>query len=408
MLSSKPREFIAALTVEQRLVGRIINADWSVGAKRTWPPRWFENVDWPTIPRLAWQYKVRPMTAAALREAGWPGVPADVRSTLEKAERNCSTKAMQQISLLRTIIAAAKAQALRVVVMKGIALSAHLYGDPFIRESFDIDLLVHPDDIQRLDGILLATGGRFLTEGAPLSPRQDAILSSFHHDKKFVHAASGLMVERHYRLDRNPYLIVTDFDELWKGRRQVQVADYTVAILGDADLAHYLGIHATRHAWERWKWIADLAVLYRGAGQEGLLRLRKRAETLRCRHLFNSWVLLVTATTAAILPAAITANAAGDGKARRLAASALRISSIAHTPQSLTGARYRLSAFAYHLSLGAGFKYKMFELRTAFHRDEDWYAWRFPDRLIPLYYLLRPLSFIYRRVFSFIPQMRKS
>jgi hypothetical protein len=389
----------AKLTAEQRLIGKILAADWSVGAAREWPRAWFQTIDWNKLPSLAWQHKIRPMTAAALREAGWPGVPAGVRKVLESDERECVTKAMQQVALLRDITAAANAQNLRVIVLKGVALSAHLYGDPFIREAFDLDILVHPDDVGRLDDLLIALGCKMAAQPGLLTPRQSAILERFHHDEKLVHEESGLTVDRHNKLDENPYLIVTNFDELWDGRSRVRIADYSVAILGNADLAHYLGIHAALHAWERWKWLADLHVLYRG---EGLLRLREHAVKAGNAHLFNSWILLLSAITGAHFPPAIANEAARDGRARRLASRALAISSVAHTPDTIVGHRHFLRSTAYRFTLKREFKFILFALIRLSHSDQDWHAWRLSDRLIPLYFFLRPFLYAKRRLASVV------
>jgi hypothetical protein len=390
------------LTAEQRLIGNIMSADWSAGAVRTWPQAWFRNIDWAKIPGLSWQYKVRSMTAAAIREAGWPYVPADVRRALEEAERFCVSKSLRQVSFLKDIIAAAKAENLRIIVMKGIALSAHLYADPVIREAFDLDLLVHPDDRKRMDDVLLALGCTPTSNFAPLTPRQEAILKRFHYDRKFFHEASGTVLERHDALDRNPHLIATDFDDLWDRRAQARIGDYSAEILGDIDLAHYLGIHAARHAWERWKWIADLCVLYRRATEERLLQIRDEAEKSGFLTPFNSWILLVVATTGTTLPPAVTQGALHDRGARRLAARILRSTSIAQTIYTIRSHHYALPTYLSRVLLKHNFRYVAFEIVTLFHRDEDWYAWRFPDPLIPLYYLLRPFSYIYRRLWSFV------
>ncbi len=393
---------LAPLTAEQRLIGRVMSADWSAGAVRIWPRAWFQAIDWNAISRLAWQYKLRPMTAEALREAGWPCVPAAVRASLEKAERECVTKSLRQISLLREIVAAAHARKLRVIVMKGVALSAHLYGDPFIREAYDLDLLVHPDEVCRLDDILFAAGCKPCLQVAPLTPRQEAILERFHYDRKFVHAGSGVIVERHRALDGNPYLIATDFDELWKNRTGVQISDYSVAIMGNADLTLYLGVHAARHAWERWKWIADLAVLFRRARAEELLRLREAARRAGILPLFDSWIVLVGATTGRALPPEIARAAALDRKARRFTLRALQAASIAHTPQTITNRRYKARTLLSRFFLKRGFRYLAFEFVARYHREKDWYDWRLPDRLIPLYYLFRPMLYVYRRLTSFV------
>lgn len=392
----------ADLNAEQKLVGRILGADWSAGATRIWPVEWLQSIRWTTVPQLAWQYKIRPMVAAALREAGWPGVPAPVRALLEAAERDCVLKGMRQVSLLRDIAVAASARDLRFMVMKGVALSAHLYGDPLIREAFDLDLLVHPDDRDQLDDILTGLGFRPALDRAPLTARQEAILARFHHDLKFFHPASGVVVERHHALSSNVHLIASDFDGLWARRDNARVADFTTPILGEADLAHYLAVHAARHVWERWKWIADLAALYSRAGDAGLRRLRNDIGWAGLPSVFHSSLLLVTVVTGLDLPTPLVRDALRDRKARQLAGLAMRMTSTPHTLASITSFGAMFVSIKYKLRLKSHPAYWAFELAALFHHEEDWYRLRLPDRLIPLYYLAWPFLFVERRVSSIL------
>ena len=63
------------LTPELRLIGRILSAGWTSGARRQWTAEIFQQIDWPAFAALVWQHKLRPMAVSALQEAGWPGVP---------------------------------------------------------------------------------------------------------------------------------------------------------------------------------------------------------------------------------------------------------------------------------------------------------------------------------------------
>jgi hypothetical protein len=384
------------LDAEQRLIGAILAADWRSTGKRAWPDALFVGIDWTKLAGLAWQHKIRPMAAAALREAGWPGVPAAVRAELEAWERDAVAQGIRQVALLRTIVAMAEAADLRMIVLKGVALSSHLYADPFIREAYDLDLLVHPQEVDRLDAILVALG--CASETPPmLGPRQTAALRRFHHDRKFVHAASGTIIELHDALDRNPHLIETDFDRLWAARQEVAVADYTVAMLGPVDLPHYLGTHAARHAWERWKWIADLAVLYTRGTRAQWDVLRAEAARRGIVALFDSWVLIVAATTDSPLPDTIVSVAGENPRAGALARGALRFSAAPRPPGALSQSAH-LRSSRYRLGLRREPAYWRFELAGLFHRDADWYRLPLPDRLIALRYLISPILYLGRRL----------
>ena len=391
----------AALTAEQRLIGAILGADWSAQAKRRWDDAQFRGIDWTKLPMLAWQHKARPMVAAALREAGWP-VPAEVRATLEADERACSLKSMQQLKLLTAITAAVGERNIRAMALKGAALSLRLYGDPFIREAYDLDLLVHPADRARFEDLLRGLGCVPARDRPALSPRQQHILDRFHHETRFIHPGNDVVVESHHALTWNQHLIRTDFEALWARRSHVTVGTHTLATLGDDDLTYYVGMHGACHGWERWKWIADLAKLLASREPTELPTLRERIAAEGNHHLFDSWLILIAAVTGARPP--LFEQAVRNKTARRLAERALQLSSLPHTPQTVVGPAYYRRLMAYKLGLKRSPKYLANELLAMLHRDEDWHAMRLPDRLIWLYYLARPYLYLRRRL---VPLVRR-
>jgi Uncharacterised nucleotidyltransferase len=387
---------LIALTPEQRLIGKVLSADWTAGVRREWDPALFCDLDCRKLFNLSWQHKVRPMVATALREARWPGVPADVQAAMQLAEKKCSQKSLLQLSLLTRLISAAEERGIRVIALKGVALSLYLYGDPFIREAFDLDFLVHAKDTQRFEDLLMAHGCEQMLHDPPLTPRQTAFLQRFHHDKKFTHAESGLVIESHFELVRNRYLIGTDFDALWEARTMVPLGNVRVAIPGEDDLLYYLGIHAARHDWERWKWIADLVKLYRGTSAEEMSRQRERAVRDGNQDLFDSWILIVSAVTgAAFLPEQL-GNAAGNARAVALMKNALRFSSREYTPGKFLESSSSFGRSVQRLKMKRSPRYLGYELLSLFHRDDDWYALNLPDHLMWAYYLFRPISIVQR------------
>lgn len=383
---------LAWRTPSQRLLAHVLAADWSPAAVRTWPAAELAGVDWAEFAELAVRHKVRPMAAVVLREAGHPPLPAALTRAFNEAEADWVGRSMRQCLLLAEIQRAAARHGLRVIVLKGVALSARLYGDPFIREAFDVDLLVHPHDAAAAARVLTSLGFSSLDGGPRLTDRQEAILARYHHDRRFAHAASGVVVELHHALDRNHGLIATNFDRLWAGRAVVTFAGGDVAVLGTDDLVRYLCIHASRHAWERLKWLGDLAALYQRMTAGELQALMDLAAQSGAGHVFASSLLLVARLTPAALPPPVLAAAAADAKARRLAdmATRLALTKLDHL--------WIVRWTAYRLFIARDFAALAFEAAALFHREEDWRRWRLPDALIPLYYLMRPVTYIGRRL----------
>lgn len=337
------------------------------------------------------------MVAAALREAEWPAVPAETRARFEADESTGVQGSLRQLSLLRRMIELANDRQLRIVVLKGVALSMRLYGNPLVREAYDLDLLVHHDDLGKLVEILGRLGFQRAI-GGPLTPRQEALLTKYSQGQKFRHDASGVVVDCHRVLDRNPHLISADFDGIWQRRGTVQLGDFSAAILGDRDLVPYLAVHAARHAWERWKWVGDLSALFRSMPDSEALVLCADAERTGLLSLLHCAVLLVRTIAGTATPAALAAGAAGDARARRLAERALRLSLPRRKPAAIHQPSYKARLMLYRWGLRRGARFLAFEMIAALYQDRDWHAWRLPDWAIPIYFLLRPLSFLWRHL----------
>lgn len=394
----RPADRQISWTPELQLVRAILRADWSANEIHCFDPALFRGLDWSQVANLAWRHKIRPMMTAALRSAHWPGTPNEIRAGLEADEQRCNRKAMLQLQWLADLSTAAAQKGVRVVALKGVALSLHLYANPFIRESFDLDLLVAADDRAAFDTILRDCGFAQQPAHLPLSVRQTAILERFDHHQRFMHPGDGTVIEHHARLHSNPHLIGTDFEALWAARCFVPLAGGSIAILGGEDLVHHLGIHAAYHGWERWKWLADLITLFRRASDSDLQRQRQRAAQAGNGDLYDSWLLLAQAVSGEALPHAALDQAAANRYAQSLAARSLRHSTRDLTPDILFSRKNVRRAFGYKLRLRRRPRYVAHELAGLLHRSEDWYRLRLPDRFIWFYYLMWPAGYLGRRL----------
>src|SRR5262249_51988301 len=99
-----------------------------------------------------------------------------------------------------------------------------------------------------------------------LSPRQAASYRHWIKDVQYVHAAGGTPLELHHRLADSPRLLAREFAALWEDRETVRVGDAAVGTLSRRALALYLCVHGAGHAWERLRWLVDLAALLRAPG----------------------------------------------------------------------------------------------------------------------------------------------
>jgi hypothetical protein len=137
-------------------------------------------------------------------------------------------------------------------VLKGIALSQRLYGDPLARQSNDIDLMVHPRDRERAERTLAELG--FNSDGHSFTEEIDHHLGLFRAVGQTkvhleLHLGVNLGNQRRFPAD------------WWNARVPITVGADTMHIFRDDHLLVFLCAHAAVHGYASLGWLVDIAVL---------------------------------------------------------------------------------------------------------------------------------------------------
>jgi len=154
---------------------------------------------------------------------------------------------------------------LEATFIKGTALAMLIHGDVGMKDSWDIDLLLRPDQIDAACACLEREGYVLQTPHG-LSPAAFKRFQAIAKECVFFHAERQIYLELHWKLVDNPH----ELAGLDTRRTQtVPLGSGTLTTLADAELFAYLCVHGTRHGWARLKWLADVAGFLgdRSAGQ---------------------------------------------------------------------------------------------------------------------------------------------
>ena len=170
--------------------------------------------------------------------------------------------ALERVAEFIRLTDALAASGTAFIPLKGPLLSERLYGDPTVRYSHDLDILVNNDCIKKAASVFAASG---YTQLPPLMPEDfrgmKKQMKSNHHIS-FIHPGKGQIVELHWRIMNRPWIGFTDIDALlsenlaeheFAGRRFI-VPCMEFELL-------YLVIHGGAHRWGRLKWLADIQIL---------------------------------------------------------------------------------------------------------------------------------------------------
>lgn len=223
----------------------------------------FGRIDWQLFLALVKRHRVEGLVYLSLGKR--EQVPDAVLSQLEHEGRKVVADNLQAMHESRRLAEAFATAGLPLLFIKGLALSRLAYGDPFIKRSIDIDLLVPADriaDAARLLGDL---------DYRPLPPTTTERIKHWHRRSKesgWRHPRS-FQVDLHSRLTDRPD---RDFPfDPWKSSRSFEVTRGCVLMtLGEAPLLAYLAVHGGTSGWFRLKWLADFAGLLAKTGNRQL------------------------------------------------------------------------------------------------------------------------------------------
>lgn len=191
------------------------------------------GIDWNAFLTLARRQALLPLLSPGLREALQPDILREVR------ESRCQT-ASNNAFLLKEMIATLNfltGRGVRALPYKGPVLAHAVYGNPALRPTSDIDLLIHPLDYARCLDMMIARGFRI-----------DMQLNWKHHLRRARlrrnPAGQGphgldvhwVDVDLHRSVIPGWYGFVAGFDALWQRRAVLSVGGTALPGLSQADL----------------------------------------------------------------------------------------------------------------------------------------------------------------------------
>jgi Uncharacterised nucleotidyltransferase len=357
-----------------------------------------EVTNWAAVVGGARRHRVTSLVLSALQASGCPHVPAEVIAELRRQSLAAGVRNLAQVrecGRLNRIFAAA---GIRVLVLKGVALSIQLYREPALRETDDIDLLVDREQFWAADATLTDAG--YQHSLGVLSTRKRAIYLHWIKEIRYFNTATGVSVELHHRLTANPHLLPGEFDAIWSDHETVRVGQTAIATLSRHRLALYLCAHGAGHCWERLRWLTDLAAVLREPADVDAALTAAAAvgfgpAMLQAIALARNWLGLSVSDNI------LTAAAANPQVARldRILANFFAGSGRGLRSSSNPWERARhfsLWLWLYSLSLKSDWRYRAHELAAAWICPADWQIIHLPDALFWLYPLLRPVGWVRR------------
>ncbi|MBL0226573.1 MAG: nucleotidyltransferase family protein [Geobacteraceae bacterium] len=180
---------------------------------------------------LAVLHKETPVPPKVLRELR--------RSYLKNAGRN-----LYLYHELGKVLGSLQQERIPVIALKGAHLAKEIYGNSALRPMNDVDLLVHREDLGRVEKSLMELG--FLPADCNRMVADDNCHFGYSRPN------GGLTVEIHWTLLPATFPFRIDMAGQWQRSRTTIIGSVKVSVLCPEDLLLYLCLHASKHLYQIW------------------------------------------------------------------------------------------------------------------------------------------------------------
>ncbi|HYC15555.1 MAG TPA: nucleotidyltransferase family protein, partial [Stellaceae bacterium] len=357
------------------------------------------EIDWQRFTAWVERHGVTPLVHQALREAGETIVVPALQQRLRDAAAANARLVLLQVAEARGIVERLARAGIRSLAIKGPVLATLAFDDPTARVSRDIDLLIAPERVSEADRLIAGAGYRRVDPSFELTAPQLVRYRRVRCQFGYRSRQNELRIELHWRLTSNPRLLSFDDASLWSRPDLVQVAGIEFATLPREELFIYLCVHGSAHVWFRLKWLADIAALLRRMEGDELQRIGARSRALGVERPFLQALILAHRLLAASVPEPFLAVAESDRVVTRMVRAAMRAIAWHDSPEEPVSTRWFntwVSWQAYRLK--PGWRYRWAEFNDQIAAPEDWARIPLPEPLAFLYFPLRPLSWLARKL----------
>ena len=368
----------------------------SSSRRRGWPPAAEAVRDWDIALAGLNRHGLTGLVTPILKRE--QVLPAEILAALEKQQGAHAVAVLMRLREVVRIVAALEAVNIRYLLIKGVALSIQLHGDPAVRGGRDIDIWIERGRMADAEAILGQLGYVPPIHALPKGPAGMAPPK----ESGWVHAERRILVELHDRLTENRELLPWEFDDLWAERETVTVADRPVPAMPRARLPVYLAVHGAKSGWSRLMWLADIAAVL--DTREAFDRARADAAVLGLEGMMLHAFWMLHHWLGRPVPADLLARAARRADTRLLNAVARRFQGGRQWHEDAQ--RNSLNRFLAGSLWSRSIAYLMqpslrrwrHQLAWDLHSPHDQALFALSPRAAWLYPLLRPFGWIIRRL----------
>jgi hypothetical protein len=346
------------------------------------PVRLQQNVDWPKLLRLADHHGVSSLLYQSLFSIGDSAAPAEGLQSLRRRHDINVHKCLFLTRELVRVLDNLDSLGIEVMPYKGVVLSQTLYGDMALRQSGDMDLLVHASDLPRAKKKVCELGYKpHLT----LSEAAERAYVRSGYECTFDHAGGRNLLELQWALQPNFYSVDFDVSGVFRRAVTVSVAGRQAKTPSPEDLLLILSLHAAKHVWGRLIWLCDIAQITKRPDLNWDW-ITSQAKALGIERIMHVTLLLAKSLLGAEIPSSPNRTLLSDAESHTLADN-IRIemaNGVSCNVESLDYFRLMM-----RLRERRADRLRFLRRLTFTPGPGEWKAIQLPTRLFPLYPVVR-------------------
>jgi hypothetical protein len=282
-----------------------------------------EGIDWERLLTLAAKHRLLPLLYARLRDLDDKHVP---EAALARAEAAFYATLRRNVLLqheLGQIVGSLHEENVEVIVLKGGALAWTVYASPAMRPMVDLDLLVHPEHMERV-GCVLGTLGFHRSESLParMVPFQERFGGGAMWIRERKGKVTGLDVQHDLvGVDWCRQAFPIEADALWEAALPLDLGETLARQLSPVDALIHLCLHPPLHHGYVWPLLGyvDIDRLIGQAGSDLFWRqLMERVRRFRAKTIVYWGLTAIHDVLATPVPAEVLAELAPRGARLRL------------------------------------------------------------------------------------------
>lgn len=388
MYVSDRSQLISCLTSEQRLLISVCSAENSIGRAES-KDLLAKPFSWERLILLSERHRLLPMLYKNIPTESI-NLPFEIPSILKEKFIIQTQHVLQLATEGIRISNILNREGIQSILLKGPFLSQQIYGDDALRPSRDIDILILPISIERVNEILNTEGYKRIYPDFELSKKQKIFYQRYKNQYAYRNPHNGCLIEIHWRLFSQKSLFPTPTEQVFAERQEFNMAGSPIHVLSKKHCFEYLCLHGSLHQWFRLLWLRDIAQFLEnkeGNLDELLINAKKNGNERPVQQA----IILSNLFFGSPEYSAITKSNNLVKSITNFAVTAAICSEQKTLSQKIT----RLLVPFYKMKLKQNFNYKLSCWSILHPNFNDWKRVKLPDSLFILYFFLRPFIWFY-------------